>query len=73
MAGRTENTSPIVTQAAPTDTNTEEISSEKTVQSAQAPAAVQVASPGRGGGVLHRRGDGHDLPARGPGSALYPG
>ncbi len=48
MAGRTENTSPIVTQAAPTDTNTEEISSEKTVQSAQAPAAVQVASPGRG-------------------------
>ncbi len=48
MAGRTENTSPIVDQAAPTDTTTEEISSEKTVQSAQAAAAVQVASPGRG-------------------------
>ncbi len=47
MAGTTENTSPIVTQAAPTDTTTEE-SSEKTVQLAQTAAAVQVASPGRG-------------------------
>ena len=47
MAGRTENTSPIVDQAAPTDTTTEE-SSEETVQSAQSAAAVQVASPGRG-------------------------
>ncbi len=42
MAGRTENTSPIVDQAAPTDTTTEEISSDKTVQLAQAAAAVQV-------------------------------
>ena len=41
MAGRTENTSPIVDQAAPTNTTTEE-SSEETVQSAQAAAAVQV-------------------------------
>ena len=47
MARTTENTSPIVNQAAPTDTTTEE-SSEKTVQLAQAAAAVQVASPGRG-------------------------
>ncbi len=48
MAGITENTSPNVTQAAPTDTTTEEISSEKTVQLAQTAAAVEVASPGRG-------------------------
>ena len=47
MAGRTENTSPIVEQAAPTDTTTEE-NSEKTVQLAQAAAAVELASPGRG-------------------------
>jgi len=47
MAGTTEKTSPIVNQAAPTDTTTEE-SSEETVQLAQAAAAVQVASPGRG-------------------------
>ena len=47
MAGTTEKTSPIVNQATPTDTTTEE-SSEETVQLAQAVAAVQVASPGRG-------------------------
>ena len=47
MAGMTENPNPIVTQAAPTDTATEE-SSEMTVQLAQAATAVQVASPGRG-------------------------
>ncbi|MCH9029110.1 MAG: hypothetical protein IH819_05740, partial [Bacteroidetes bacterium] len=48
MAGPTENISPIVTQAVPTDTTTEESSSEKTVQLAQAAATVEVASPGRG-------------------------
>ena len=47
MDGTTENTSPIVNQAAPTDATTEE-SGEMTVQLAQAAAAVQVASPGRG-------------------------
>ena len=47
MAGTTEKTSPIVNQATPTDTTTEE-SSEETVQLAQAAAAVQIASPGRG-------------------------
>ncbi len=51
MAGMTENTSPIVTQAAPTDTTTEEISSEKTVQLAQAPAVVQVSAPAPGADV----------------------
>ena len=47
MADTTENISPNVTQAAPPDTTTEE-GGEKTVQLAQAAAAVQVASPGQG-------------------------
>ena len=47
MADMTENISPNVTQAAPPDTTTEE-GGEKTVQLAQAAAAVQVASPGQG-------------------------